>query len=109
MKSSDSSSSQTAKLRPSAVLDRCRGVGIAVSQEFKSVPGSMSLKSHLIIWPLTIMALVGLPSFVNSVSRNIGDVLLTRAMYPAKALLAIASVAYLIWAVREVWKALRIH
>jgi hypothetical protein len=55
------------------------------------------------------MALVGLPSFVNSVSRNIGDVLLTRAMYPAKALLAIASVAYLIWAVREVWKALRIH
>ena len=55
-----------------------------------------------IVWPFLIMVVVGMQRSVELVSKAVGDVFVTQALYPAKSFFWVVAVVYAIWALRRV-------
>ncbi len=79
---------------------------LVLSQDADAALRAMPLAGSLIFWPVVLMCFLGFRHFIELISQTIGDMLVTRALYPAKMVIFIVGAIYLIWALREIWFAL---
>lgn len=85
-----------------ALWKSAQALGLRLWRESREQLRALSPAGRWIVWPFLIMVIVGMQRSVELVSKAIGDIFVTQAMYPAKSFFWVVAVVYAIWALRRV-------